>query len=174
MHYWSGKTSEHDFLKTCWIEFGCPGHGKGPWDGMGAVMKQQLKRDMTNGKILTASGYVARPRDVAEHLKKRFETDEWKAAHADKAIHEIVVTYSNHDEIFERPQVEHEFEPLTGKMSSFSFLMLGRDQIARRDRSCWCEACCWQVRGSWNLCGFLVLHAAQCGAFAPGRWVGRP
>jgi len=27
MHYWSGKMTEQSFLKMCWIEFGCPGHG---------------------------------------------------------------------------------------------------------------------------------------------------
>ena len=29
LNYWSGKLSELDFLKMCWIDFGCPGHGKG-------------------------------------------------------------------------------------------------------------------------------------------------
>ena len=58
--------NEFDFIKAVWIDFGCPGHGKGPWDGMGAVMKQQLTRDLTNGQILTESGYVRDPREVAE------------------------------------------------------------------------------------------------------------
>jgi hypothetical protein len=145
MNYWSGKMSQLEFLKACWIEFGCPGHGKGPWDGMGAVVKQRVARDMTNGRILTASGVIECPREVAEHLRARFMTDEWKAEHADKAIHEITVTYSHHDEFSERPTVEHEFEPLTGKMNSFSFMMLARNTIARRARSCWCEACFRQL-----------------------------
>ena len=46
-------------------------------------------------------------------------------------------------EITERPAVEHEFEALTGKMSSFSFKMLGADQIARRELSCYCNGCFW-------------------------------
>ena len=50
--------------------------------------------------------------------------------------------YSDHSEIHERPVVEKDFEPLTGKMSSFSFLMLAHEQIARRERSCWCAAAC--------------------------------
>eukprot|EP00966_Prymnesium_polylepis_P169269 3913954-Prymnesium_polylepis.1 len=66
---------------------------------MGAVMKQQLTRDLTNGQILTASGYVRDPREVAEQLRKRFQTDEWMAAHIDKSIHKMVVTYSQHDDI---------------------------------------------------------------------------
>ena len=127
-----------------------PVTGKGPWDGMGAVMKQTVSRDITNDKILTTSGKIDCPREVAEHLKKRFETDEWQAEHADKKIHEVVVHYSHHDEISERPLREPEYEPLTGKMDSFSFLMLARDQVARRRRSHWCDAC-FRVRGRPSL-----------------------
>jgi Zn finger protein HypA/HybF involved in hydrogenase expression len=67
-------------------------------------------------------------------------TPEWLMEHADKKINEIVIEYSHHDEI-NRPIVEHSFEQLQGKMSSFSFMMLAPDQIARRARSCWCAAC---------------------------------
>ena len=70
----------------------------------------------------------------------RFMTPEWLMEHADKKINEIVIEYSHHDEI-NRPVVEHSFEQLQGKMSSFSFMMLAPDQIARRARSCWCAAC---------------------------------
>ena len=163
MHYWSGKMSELAFLKAVWIDFGCPGHGKGPWDGMGAVMKQQLTRDLTNGQILTQSGYVRDPREVAEQLRKRFQTDEWIAAHVNKAIHEIVVTYSQHNEITERPTVEHEFTPLTGKMSSFSYMALARDQIARRERSCFCEGCFHQLgRATLRSSGYATLVCDEC------------
>ena len=163
MHYWSGKMSELDFLKAVWIDFGCPGHGKGPWDGMGAVMKQQLTRDLTNGQILTESGYVRDPREVAEQLRKRFQTDEWMAAHIDKSIHEIVVTYSQHNEITERPSVEHEFTSLTGKMTSFSFAALARDQIARRERSCFCEGCFHQLgRATLRSAGHATLVCDEC------------
>lgn len=170
LNYWSGKMSELDFLKACWIEFGCPGHGKGPWDGMGAVMKQAVTRDITNGRILTLSGYIRNPEEVAEHLTNRFQTDEWKAAHADKSIHEIIVNYTPHDKITERPVVEPAFEPLTGKMDSFSFLVLGRDQIARRRRSCWCEAC-FHVRGRATLDAVgQDLLCKECTSATPLPW----
>ena len=65
---------------------------------------------------------------MAEQLRKRFETEEWMAAHADKSIHQIIVTYSDHAEISERGLVDHEFSPLTGKMSSYSYMTLARDQ----------------------------------------------
>ena len=137
---------------------------------MGAVMKQTITRDITNGKILTESGYVRDPKEAAEHLKARFETDEWRAAHADKAIHQIVVTYSNHEDITERPPVEHDFESLTGKMDSFSYMGLGRDQIARRGRSCWCDACfrAWG-RTSLTVSGKTLL-CEGCASPSPLPW----
>lgn len=133
----------------CWIEFGCPGHGKGPWDGLGAVLKQQVTRDITNKKILTASGYIGCPQEVAEHLRARFMTAEWMRKHQDKHINEMVIFYAHHDEI-ERPRVEHTFDSLVGSMSSCSYMMLARDQIARRTRSCWCYACLG-ARGRQNM-----------------------
>jgi hypothetical protein len=58
---------------------------------------------------------------------------------------------SHHTDITERPVVEHEYESLQGKMTSFSYMMLGSpDQIARRERSCLCEAS-FLVRGRANM-----------------------
>ena len=43
-HYWSNLTRDVEFVKMVWINFGCPGHGKGPWDGFGAVVKTKVRR----------------------------------------------------------------------------------------------------------------------------------
>ena len=141
MNYWSERKKELG-LKFMRIDFGCPGHGKGPWDGLGAVLKQAVVRDTLNQKILTQSGYISTPVEVAEHLSRRVDNDDWRAAHRDKTVKRITILYSDHSDIKERPAVEKDFEPLTGKMTSFSFLMLAHEQIARRERSCWCEAAC--------------------------------
>ena len=81
------------------------------------------------------------PPQVAEHLRQKVDTDEWPHAHRRRVIKRIKILYSDHSEISERPAVERDFETLTGKMSSFSFLMLAHEQICRRQRSCWCVAC---------------------------------
>jgi hypothetical protein len=41
-HYWSTLSRDIEFVKTVWINFGCPGHGKGAWDGFGAVVKTKV------------------------------------------------------------------------------------------------------------------------------------
>ena len=37
------------FLEQIMMENGCPGKGKGPWDGLGATIKRCL-RELTGGK----------------------------------------------------------------------------------------------------------------------------
>lgn len=108
---------------------------------MGAVIKGMVTRDIVNGRILSQSGLMESPRDVAEHVEAHFMYEEWRTEHANRAINEICVAYSHHNEISEHPSVEHEFEPLTGKMTSYSFMMFDPGQFCRRSRSCWCEAC---------------------------------
>ena len=65
LHYWSTITSKQDFLQRAWVYFGCPGHGKGPWDGFGAVVKQKNGRDTKNGTFMTTSGEMQTSIDVA-------------------------------------------------------------------------------------------------------------
>jgi hypothetical protein len=90
-----------------WVDFGCAGHGKGPWDGLGAMIKQRVRRDILHNNIRTTSGYITSPAEVAEHLYKCFSSEEWKADHADKKVNEIVVLYSDAtDMISERGNVE--------------------------------------------------------------------
>ncbi len=38
-----------------WVEYGCPGHGKGPWDGLGTMAKTKVTRDLTDSNVQTPS-----------------------------------------------------------------------------------------------------------------------
>lgn len=77
---------------------------------------------------------------MAEHLRARFSTLEWREAHKDKHIKEIFIFYTPHEEI-NRPRAAHAFDSLDGAQSSFSYMMLAEDQIARREHTCWCMGC---------------------------------
>ena len=94
LHWWSTRLGKVDFMKAIWIEFGCPGHGKGPWDGLGAMVKTKITRDITNEKCLTPSGRIESAIEVAMHARATFCTDEWLREHAYMQIHEIVVMYA--------------------------------------------------------------------------------
>ncbi len=57
---------------------GCPGHGKGPWDGLGAMAKTKVTRDLTDGNVQTPSGRITSPLEVAQHLRAQFCSRQWK------------------------------------------------------------------------------------------------
>ena len=65
LHYSSNITSQEDFVKHVWVYFGCPGHGKGAWDGFGAVIKQKNRRTTKNLTFHTTSGEMKTSIDVA-------------------------------------------------------------------------------------------------------------
>lgn len=62
--------------------FGCGGHGKGPWDGIGAVIKRALRMDVVDKKVLSDSGKLKTWIDVQQHLQRRFSTEKWAAEHS--------------------------------------------------------------------------------------------
>ena len=100
LYYWTQIiTKVKDLLKIVWVDFGCPGHGKGPWDGLGAMAKTKLTRDMTNGTIRSASGRIESIIDVAQHLRATFGTQDWISQHQDMQINQVVVMYLSEEEI---------------------------------------------------------------------------
>ena len=50
--------------------------GKGPWDGIGAMVKTKVTRDITNEQCLTPSGTIKTPLCVAQHARATFCTEE--------------------------------------------------------------------------------------------------
>eukprot|EP00966_Prymnesium_polylepis_P111924 2588911-Prymnesium_polylepis.1 len=48
---------------------------KGPWDGLGAVVKTKVRTDIKNGTVKTKSGKIRSAREVAEHLHARFGSE---------------------------------------------------------------------------------------------------
>jgi hypothetical protein len=96
-------------VRAFW-EFGAPGHGKGVWDGLGALVKRTVKQDIIDGVALTSTKHVTSAKEVAEHVRARFSTEEWKASHAATTINEIVVVYGSTEEIHgTRPQPDYEY-----------------------------------------------------------------
>ena len=75
LYFWSTQLGQVEFLRTLWVEFGCPGHGKGPWDGLGAMVKNKVSRDLTNAQVKRpASAPIdvpIMPRGIAFRLASR-------------------------------------------------------------------------------------------------------
>ena len=81
------------FAWVSWVtwSFGCPGHGKGPWDGFGGMLKRVMRRAIIDGGVVMRNG-----KDVYDFLVRRFCTEEWKRSHSDYTINQIVVQYAEH------------------------------------------------------------------------------
>ena len=82
-----------------WVEFGCPGHGKGPWDGLGAMVKTKVTLDITHGKEHTMTGKITSPILVAQYLKATICRKEWLMEHVNTQINEIVVMYLSSEKV---------------------------------------------------------------------------
>ena len=167
LYYWTQIiTKVKDLLKIVWVDFGCPGHGKGPWDGLGAMAKTKLTRDMTNGTIRSASGRIESIIDVAQHLRATFGTQDWISQHQDMQINQVVVMYLSEEEIgATRPKSPPDVSPAHGISSCYSFMFLGTvGRYCMRHWRCWCASCS-RVRGVGHGCHvsrFCELTVPAC------------
>ena len=96
------------------------------------------RRNQSFDELQAAKGAVAEADKVAEHLHARFGGAEWEAAHAEGKINQIIVFYVDETEIAERPAVEPTYSGVEGSMRMFSYMGLGPEKMAARERSCWC------------------------------------
>jgi len=162
LYHWSQRMDKVEFINMVWIKFGCPGHGgKGPWDGIGAMVKTIVTRDMTNEHCLTPSGQIASQLDVAQHVRATFCTEEWVREHFYVEINECVVMYLDIDEI-NRPAVSDDVSPVPGILSHHSDLFLSRDVYAMRPHRCWC----------WCLfCSGVCGRGLALGTISRGSWL---
>ena len=85
-------------IPTCafFLQFGAPGHGKGVWDGIGAWIKRTVRRDIIDNRPpdqktvkVEESDHILTPKQVAEHVKASFNTEEYVQSHVNKTINEV-------------------------------------------------------------------------------------
>ena len=151
LHYWSQKRDElsmdHAFIDNIMVEYGCPGKGKGPWDGIGAVAKTKLRNDIVNEIArkakTTPSGQITNAIEVAMHFRAIFSTPKWLSDHAHMKIHEMVVFYIDKDEIVWPVGDPPTYSTFEGISKRYSFLMRpGTGRVGGARYSCWCPPCC--------------------------------
>ena len=134
-----------------------PGHGKGPWDGIGAVVKRLLRQLERFDQV-----YAAGPRDVFAAL----------VAHAERANHtvgsgvvlaDIVYHYirTANEPVFSdisnsnvwppaaRPAAQPNVTSVPHIRSRFCFRVIGQDVLAVRELSCRCKHC---IAWRWSEC----------------------
>lgn len=73
------------------------GHGKGTWDGIGGLVKRQLRQDVLHKMFLASSNKLSLPYDCYEHTCARFCSAEWRQRHEKFAIKEVKVFWGGVD-----------------------------------------------------------------------------
>jgi hypothetical protein len=81
---------------TTW-SFGCPGHGKGAWDGLGGTMKNWLGRQANEMNQQVDPHRT--PKDCADALQAHFGSETWQQSHRNNIISSIVIHYVGPDDI---------------------------------------------------------------------------
>jgi hypothetical protein len=132
-----------------WV-FGCPGHGKGTWDGLGGIVKNKT------GKLIKADGlFLSSPHEVYTVIFELFASEKAQArfdANPKTVIKEWKILWLP-DKDIDRPKVdgisENKISDLkafhgVGTRSLFSFRILHRDGFAVRLSGC---HCCYCIRG---------------------------
>jgi hypothetical protein len=149
---------------VCW-DFGCPGHGKGPWDGLAGTIKRTMRIMIVDEDLILADAGA-----VYRKIQGRFGTPNW-AAHQKKTkgkIRDMAVSWLPTADI-ERPtsSVAAVKCPLLGlglrHLFSFKVAWLcgGRTaHIAMRRSSCGCATCMKHGDAA-------DAHATEADGFAP-------
>jgi hypothetical protein len=123
-------------FKVTW-SFGCPGHGKGPWDGFGGLMKRVMRRDTIDENVVLLD-YV----QAAAHLRTRFCTELWQQKHGLDSKYTInkVSVIEAHSLDIDRRDYEV-FAPAVGIRKSFGYMALSTERVLQRWFDCWCPRC---------------------------------
>ena len=144
-----------------WVRFGCPGHGKGPWDDFGAVIKQRTSRDVKNSTFVSSSGKHISSIDVAENLEAHFCSDQYEKDHRNHKIQQVVVFHLDVSEI-PRPVVVPKYSTLQGSTTRFAYLPIRPGVMGSRHVGGCCAAC-MRARSPGNgLSAMLEVLGCTC------------
>ena len=134
-------------IETAFVySFGAPGHGKGPYDGIGGRWKNKIDQAMsstvTKRLEFTESGYIHSVKDVVSAFNYYFaESNKKDSQLAGKnPIHCYKFFYYSADENpIQRPN--ESFKQLTGITKRYQICVKKRDVVHWRMRTCWCLSC---------------------------------
>jgi hypothetical protein len=139
------------FKSALW-DFGAPGHGKGVWDGIGATIKQWMKRRITS-ELVSRDPAIPDEEVIDEgDISAKVCFDKWvghfsSQAYEANALNENRITFRFHysgpedNSQIKRPKSEESFDRIDGIKSSYQFFMLRTGEVLARQRSCWCLGC---------------------------------
>jgi hypothetical protein len=139
------------FRSALW-DFGAPGHGKGPWDGIGGMLKQWMLRRVISElhprdpEILESElideERIATAKGCYDAWVKHFCSESYEQSiEGDNKKIKFVFHYAGPDESpIIRPN-EESFDRIESIKSCYQFFMIRTGEVLARHRSCWCLGC---------------------------------
>jgi hypothetical protein len=141
-----------------------PGHGKGPWDGLAAVIKSWIRRRETHGEGL-GNGKTCQANDAfgifqmlcqyarnwQKEVRARVKIDAWRLYFIPTA-HDDIRTQPEGGTVMApiiRPDPRPRVSALAGIRANFCFRAVDKDTIMVRRLSCHCESC---RKEEWDAC----------------------
>ena len=137
-----GGPSETAFVYS----FGAPGHGKGPFDGIGGRWKRKIDQCMSSAEIemleFTESGYIHTVKDVylaLEYYFGRSEKKDSQLAGRNPIHHYKFFCYLPDENPIQRP--DESYSTLEGITKRYQFAVKKEGVVYMRKRSHWCLDC---------------------------------
>jgi hypothetical protein len=142
LHWLSHLKERFPWLRTVRWCFGCPGHGKGPWDGIGAVIKSLLRLAITYNQCANPAGKISTALHCYEHVCTTLCGPSWQPGRG-AAITKFVTFYATNHEVDSQTRHVNRYElsQCPGIMSSYSYFALEKDVVLQRRFDCNCHAC---------------------------------
>ena len=120
LHFLTTLPRTHPWIKKQTHGFGAPGHGKGVWDGVGAAIKNGLRRDIVDGYCLDDLDSIQLPHHCYRHIRAKVTDPEWLKEHATYALDEYVPLWVDR---FDRARVEDVYTSIEGIRRHRSFMV---------------------------------------------------
>ena len=137
--------------------FGAPGHGKGPWDGVGGGWKMKVANliksydELDTGVPGVDGGLVRTAKDVYDALIFHY-TNYWrpKASNSNSRpishVHFFISSKEHDMDPVQRPNQPETFTHLEKITSNYQFVASKKGVVHSRHRPCWCLPCFTAVK----------------------------
>lgn len=147
--------------------------GKGPWDGIGAVIKRQLRSDICDGTVSTRvqDGIIRTAYDCFVHIEDTLGSVDWQARHRTFRVSQFVCLWASSSDLA-RPTRPYEYESLAGCSKARQFIAIRDEVVGAREHACWCGACCNSPRPGVGMDGGALCneHLYYTLPSCTGKW----
>ena len=147
MQFMTKFKTEQGLVRATWC-IGCPGHGKGKWDGLAGMLKEWLRRMIMDSVLL-----IKEARQVYELLRGHFMSDKWKSDHEMNYISVMNIMYISEDDVVRKEPYSSDCTAINahgrGCRDLFSFEGVRTNCLQSRVFSCWCVPCTLDGLVSW-------------------------